>query len=161
MKALLITIFICISCTNKNQDNSSEIKFNNRFPLYLNYSNYDFLIQKYDNLAMQLQWVSGVNFDSKNDTVFMSYIVSCEKFINSGKPDSIDYAGYFLQKNIINNQVILKIKNYRYSGDETAENDFKYTDVKLTFSKNFDTLYWKLLESSPYLLDEDTIILKK
>lgn len=110
---------------------------------------------------MQLQWVLGVNFDRKNDTVFMSYIVSSEKFINSGNPDSIDYAGYFLQKNIINNQVILKIKNYRYSWDETAENDFKYADVKLTFSKNFDTLYWKLLESSPYLLDEDTLILKK
>lgn len=81
-----------------------------------------------------------IDFKIKKDTVFFSYFYAMNNGLYLNSPDDInnDYAGYFLKKDIQDNKVSFKIKNFRYSSDADKE---IYNKIKLHFISN-DEIVW-------------------
>lgn len=82
-----------------------------------------------------------VSFKTKKDTVFFFYTYAIDNgnFLNSADDIENEFAGYFLKRNIENNQVSFKIKNFRYSIDAQKEIN---NEIKLIFISS-DEILWE------------------
>jgi len=84
--------------------------------------------------------IFNVQFLKKSDTLFLSYFFYYDNgnYINA-PADSLDYAGYFSEKNIKNNEINFNVKNYReYWRDST-----RIFKLKLNFLSD-STLKWNI-----------------
>lgn len=163
MRKIVFIIFLFNSCESFNNEKKNGIETKqhivgidtvSKIPIHPNYINLLFFNEK---LKDEYRWINEVHFAQKHDTVYMSYFVSNGEFIN-GNFDSLDYAGYFLTNQIVDNQVTFRIKIYRYVDNSMIDEELKYTNLDLLFSNNYDTIYWKVIGNGAYLVQNDTLI---
>lgn len=158
---LFILFGFLVSCTMNYKSNrfekdnhrqqstdDSQRKFKNMNRVYSNNRRLDSNAQS--NLLMDLD----VLIIEQNDTLFVDYLVASQNFLNTNG-DSTVFAGYFFEKDVIDNEVTFSILNFN-------ENYFKDTpfvySLKLKFSENMDTLYWEMLERVARLPKKDTLL---
>lgn len=156
-------MFLFISCEStqveKKNEKKTELEITkvDTIPRISFYPHYVNLLYFNDNLKDEFRWINEVHFAQKYDTIFMGYFVSNGEFIN-GSADSLDYAGYFLINELIDNQVTFKVKIYRYYNDSMKDEDLIFANLNLEFTDNYDTIYWNVIGLGSYLVQNDTLV---
>lgn len=157
---IFISLGFLISCTlqsnsgnqlNNNHHHSQidiQRKFKNFNQTYVNNGQPKYIANRF------IEYDLVVLLKEMNDTIFFDYMLVSQDFINSNH-DSTVFAGYFLEEDVIENEVKFYIQNF----NDNSFPDIPYPySLKLKFSDNMDTIYWEMLERAARLPQRDTLI---